>query len=100
MATLLSESSESELEFDIPLAHAGKRIDVAVAACHPAISRTYAGHLFRDGAILVNGKQVKPSAKARGGERVSIDLPEPEVIEARPENLPLISFLKIAMLWL
>lgn len=83
------ESSESELEFDIPTSLAGKRIDVAVAACYPALSRTYAGHLFRDGAILINGKQAKPSAKARGGERVSIELPEPEIIEARPENIPL-----------
>lgn len=78
-----------ELEFTIPREHAGKRIDVAVAACHPSISRTYAGRLFRDGAILINGKQAKPSSKARGGELVSIDLPEPEAIEARPEHIPL-----------
>ncbi|MEI6236568.1 MAG: RluA family pseudouridine synthase [Planctomycetota bacterium] len=89
MSTPPNESSESELEFEIPASYAGKRIDVAVAGCHPAISRTYAGHLFRDGAILINGKQAKPSAKAKGGERISIDLPEPEIIAARPENIPL-----------
>ncbi len=83
------ETSDSELEFDIPAKLAGKRIDVVVAACYPSLSRTYAGHLFRDGSILINDKQAKPSAKARGGERVSIDLPEPEVIEARAENIPL-----------
>jgi len=84
-----ADSNAAELEFTIPPQYAGKRIDVVVAACHTAVSRTYAGRLFRDGAILINGKQAKPSAKARGGELVSIDLPEPEAIEARPENIPL-----------
>ena len=84
-----ADPGDTELEFDIPASFVGKRVDVAVAACHPAISRTYAGHLFRDGAILINGKQAKPSAKTRAGDRASIDLPEPEVIAARPENIPL-----------
>ncbi|HLX61468.1 MAG TPA: RluA family pseudouridine synthase [Planctomycetota bacterium] len=86
---MTSAADTPELEFILPPEHAGKRIDVAVAACRPSMSRTYAGRLFRDGAILINGKQAKPSAKARGGELVSIDLPEPETIEARPEDIPL-----------
>src|SRR5437868_2531473 len=69
--------SADEIEFTIPNEMAGKRLDVAVALCHPAISRTRAGDLFRDGAILVGGKPVKPSGKVRGGEQVAIDLPEP-----------------------
>src|ERR1043165_1236472 len=83
------ESGCAELEFVIPPQLAGKRLDVAVAGCRPALSRTCAGDLLRDGAILINGLQAKPSVKARGGERVSIELPEPEVIEARPEQIAL-----------
>ena len=78
-----------EIEFSIPASQSGKRFDVAVAHCHPAISRTQVGHLLRDGAILIDGRPVKPSSKAKGGERVAIDLPEPEVLAAIPENIPL-----------
>src|SRR5438093_1355716 len=79
----------AELEFAIPPEHAGKRLDVAIAACDPRISRTHCARLLKAGDILVDGKQAKASHKARGGERVAIDLPEPEEIEARPENIPL-----------
>lgn len=78
-----------EIEFTIPNEMAGKRLDVAVALCHAAISRTRAGDLFRDGAILVGGKPVKPSVKVRGGEQIAIDLPEPAELSAAPENIPL-----------
>jgi 23S rRNA pseudouridine1911/1915/1917 synthase len=55
----------------------------------PQISRSFAARLAKDGAILVNGKGVKASYTVRGGEHVSVDVPEPEEIEARPENIPL-----------
>jgi len=86
---LQPSDSPDELEFTIPAEHAGKRLDVALAACHPAISRTHFARLLKAGDVLIGGKQAKASAKARGGEAVSIDLPEPEEISARPENIPL-----------
>lgn len=85
----LQPDSSDELEFNIPPEHAGKRLDVALAACHPAISRTHFARLLKAGDVLIGGKQAKASAKARGGEAVSIDLPEPEEISARPEDIPL-----------
>ena len=79
----------SELEFVIPSEHAGKRLDVALSACHAAISRTHFARLLKAGDVLIGGKQAKASSKARGGEKVSIDLPEPEEISAKPENIAL-----------
>lgn len=81
--------SPLELEFVIPASQAGNRLDVALAFCHPAISRTHFARLLKLGDVLINDKQVKASGKARGGEKVNIDLPEPEEITARPENIPL-----------
>lgn len=78
-----------EFEVTIPANQAGLRLDVALAAAFPRISRSYAARLLKMEAILVGGKPAKASAVARGGERVSISLPEPEDIEARPENIPL-----------
>jgi 23S rRNA pseudouridine1911/1915/1917 synthase len=73
----------------LPASSVNKRLDVALAALLPGRSRSYLSRLLKDGAILVNGRQAKPSYKVRGGEHVEIEWPEPEVIEARPEAIPL-----------
>ena len=84
-------ADDDALEFEvvIPADQAGLRFDVAVASVVPRVSRTYAARLLKDGAILIDGKAVKASATAKGGERVAVTLPEPEEIEAKPENIPL-----------
>ena len=76
-------------ELILPPEAAGKRFDVAVAAAAPRLSRSYAGRLLKEGAIQIDGKTVKQSASAKGGERVVVVLPEPEEIEAKPEDIPL-----------
>ena len=48
-------------EFEVQGRHAGKRLDVYVAARFPEYSRTFIQALIRAGAITVNGKAVKPS---------------------------------------
>jgi 23S rRNA pseudouridine1911/1915/1917 synthase len=78
-----------DFELTLPAEHAGSRLDVALAAVFPKISRSYAGRLLKVEAILVNGKPAKASAAVRGGEKVNISLPEPEEIEAHPEDIPL-----------
>jgi 23S rRNA pseudouridine1911/1915/1917 synthase len=78
-----------DFELILPPDAAGKRFDVAVAAAVPRLSRSYAGRLLKEGAIQIDGKAVKQSHAAKGGERVHVTLPEPEEIEARPENIPL-----------
>jgi len=84
-----NEESPLELELILAPERAGERIDLAIGKSTPRLSRTYAGQLLRDGAILVNGRAVKPSYKVVGGERIQIELPEPEAIEARAEDIPL-----------
>jgi 23S rRNA pseudouridine1911/1915/1917 synthase len=80
---------ETASEVVLDASSAGKRLDVALAARLPDRSRSFLARLLKDGAILINGKEAKPSYKVRGGERVEIEWPEPEVIEARPEAIPL-----------
>lgn len=79
----------SELEFALPAAHAGLRLDVALSKCLPQFSRSYLARLLKDGAILMFTRPAKPSYRVRGGEPVAIEVPEPEEIEARPESIPL-----------
>lgn len=83
------DSAIHETEYCLPAAAAGKRFDVALASILTHCSRSYVTKLLKDGAILVNDSQVKPSRKAAGGEHVAIEWPAPEVIEAKPEAIPL-----------
>src|SRR5262245_369850 len=83
------DDSPLELEFKVKREHNGERIDVCIAKSCPQISRTLAQRLLREGAILINGRAVKPSLKVGGGELIQIELPEPEILEATPEDIPL-----------
>ncbi|MCK6473857.1 MAG: RluA family pseudouridine synthase [Planctomycetes bacterium] len=80
---------DAEQEFALDAAAAGKRLDVALHDCLPGRSRSFLAKLLKEGAILLDGKSAKPNKKVKGGERVAIDWPEPEVIEAKPEAIPL-----------
>lgn len=84
------EDVPSELEQVLSPALAGLRLDVALHQSLPQFSRSFIAQLLKDGAILVDSQAAKPSRKVRGGERVAIEVPEPEVIAARPENIPLV----------
>ncbi len=64
------------------------RLDAFVAA-ETELSRTQAQRLIRDGAILLNGKSVKPNAVTQTGDLVEITYPDPVETDVLPENIPL-----------
>ncbi|MBE7465259.1 MAG: RluA family pseudouridine synthase [Planctomycetes bacterium] len=76
-------------EAALPPEAAGQRLDVALAELWPDLSRSFLAKLLKSGDILFDGREAKPNKKVKGGERVELELPEPEVIEARPEAIPL-----------
>lgn len=78
-----------ELALRLDAQDAGRRLDVALAARLPDRSRSFLARLLKDGAILVNGREAKPSCRVKGGENVEIEWPAPEALEARPEAIPL-----------
>lgn len=53
------------------------------------ISRSFATKLIDDGAVTLNGKSVSKKEKVKAGDEVLILLPEPEEIEAKPQNIPI-----------
>lgn len=82
---------ESIRELCLPAETAGWRLDRALAAAVPTLSRERlkalisAGHVARaDGALLRD-----PSAKALAGERLTISVPEPTPALAAPQDIPL-----------
>lgn len=67
---------------------AGTRADVFLAA-KLGVSRSNVQKLLEDGRVKRGEKIIKANYKVRAGEMFVVDIPEPEPIEAVPENIPL-----------
>lgn len=67
---------------------AGTRADVFLAA-KLGVSRSNMQKLLEDGRVKRGEKIIKANYKVRAGEMFVVDIPEPEPIEAVPENIPM-----------
>lgn len=67
---------------------AGTRADVFLAT-KLGVSRSNMQKLLEDGQVKRGEKIIKANYKVRAGEMFVVDIPEPEPIEAVPENIPL-----------
>jgi len=66
----------------------GKRLDSYIAE-KTEYTRSFAAKLCDDGFIECDGKKLAKKYKITGGEKLEISIPEPEPIEAVPENIEL-----------
>jgi 23S rRNA pseudouridine1911/1915/1917 synthase len=73
------------VEQSLPL----ERLDVFLKSQLPQVSRGVLQSMIEDGAILVDGKQVKPTYSPRAGDKIEIQWPEPISPRAEPEEMPL-----------
>ena len=67
----------------------GERIDRYLSGCLEDLSRSYIQKLVKDGNIRVDGRIVKANYKLSAGEEIRVLVPDPEVPDIRPENIPL-----------
>ncbi len=67
----------------------GKRLDAFLAERVEGVSRAAAAKLIESGGVLVDGKRAAKSLKLTGAEAVAVTLPEPEPIDAVPQDIPL-----------
>jgi 23S rRNA pseudouridine1911/1915/1917 synthase len=65
------------------------RLDQFLVQSLPSLSRAQLKKLIDDQQVLVDGKQAKAGLKLKGGEVVSVVLPEPEPVETPPQDIPL-----------
>jgi 23S rRNA pseudouridine1911/1915/1917 synthase len=71
-------------------AHAGWRLDRALAAAVPTLSRERLKGLIRSGAVETQGTAIRdPATKVRGDERLRVAVPEPEPAHNEPQDIPL-----------
>jgi 23S rRNA pseudouridine1911/1915/1917 synthase len=77
------------VETKVTAQESGKRLDALLSESLPELSRSFVQKLIDDGLVTLNGKAVKKSYKPQIGDVFSLDIPEPEEIEAVPQNIPL-----------
>ncbi len=74
---------------EITAVNDGERIDILICTALPEISRSAAQKLLNDGLVTLRGKTVKKNYKTVSGDVFSVLLPEPELCEALPQDIPL-----------
>ena len=67
----------------------GERVDRFLSENMADLSRSYIQKLLKDGSILVNGRSVKANYKINEDDEITIQIPDPEVLDILPENIPL-----------
>ena len=68
---------------------AGERADVLLSRSIENMTRSAAAKLLEEGAVLLRGAPVKKNYKTTPGDVLEVILPEPEPVEAIPQNIPL-----------
>lgn len=68
----------------------GGRLDSAISARMPDLSRSYAASLISRGLVRVNGAAIsKASYKLKLGDRLEVEIPQPAPSELQAESIPL-----------
>ena len=68
---------------------AAERVDVLLSRSLENLTRSAAARLLEEGAVVLDGQPVKKNYKTAVGDVFEVTLPEPEPVEAVPQNIPL-----------
>ena len=68
---------------------AGVRLDAWIARKLPELSRARVQALMAADRVRLDGRPARPSARLRGGEEVTVELPDPVAATPAPEDVPL-----------
>lgn len=66
-----------------------ERLDCFMNSLHKDYSRTYFKNMIKDGNLLVNGKTVQPSYKAKKNDKIEYSIETTPLISLEPEKIPL-----------
>lgn len=67
----------------------GKRTDSFISGNIEELTRSAVQGLIEKDKILVNGKSVNKNYKLKSGDNITVEIPEPQIMDAVPENIPL-----------
>ncbi len=74
---------------DFPPGRVPERLDRFLAEALPELTRSQLKRLIDEEQVLLADAPVKAGLKLRGGERLSVTLPQPQPLAAQPEAIPL-----------
>jgi 23S rRNA pseudouridine1911/1915/1917 synthase len=78
------------IDVRLEAAHAGWRLDRALAAAVPTLSRERLKALIRSGAVEARGSAVRdPALKVKGDEALRVAVPGPTPAHNKPQHIPL-----------
>ena len=77
------------LKFNVDASANNIRIDRYLADQCPEHSRSYIQKLLKEEQVLVNGRVIKANYKTQSGDYIEFHIPDPEVLDILPENIPL-----------
>lgn len=80
METLTLRPTESD---------AGKRVDAWLAGQVEDLTRSAAQRLLEEGRVLRDGRPLAKSDRLTGAETLTVSLPDPEPMDALPQDIPL-----------
>ena len=81
--------TQNLMKFEIETEFDDVRIDKVLSAYLTELSRTYIQKLITDGRVTVGGENKKANFKVSAGQEVCVELPEAELMQVNPENIPL-----------
>ena len=67
----------------------GLRLDRWLAEQCPDLSRSQLQNLIEAGSVTCNGSPLNKKDKLKAGQTILLTLPDPQPIEAQPQNIPL-----------
>ena len=74
---------------EITAEESGERIDALLARLVPELTRSAAQRLLEEGLVTLGGVPVKKNRRTEPGEVYAALLPEPELPEPEPQDIPL-----------
>jgi 23S rRNA pseudouridine1911/1915/1917 synthase len=85
---MVGEMDKSEL-LEIPPDCAGQRLDQALTGLFPDYSRAQIQQWIRDGRVRLNDAPLRGRDKVKGGERISVSVPEAVEAPWQAQDIPL-----------
>lgn len=76
-------------EFLAGTEHAGQRLDRFLAGQASGLSRNALQQFIEQGMVQLNGKAAPKSYKVHAGDRLVLEIPDPQPTQVQPQNIPL-----------
>lgn len=84
----MADFEQDIYEYLVKDSDAGQRIDKLLSIQLTDFSRSYIQKLLSNRAVLIHGQPIKSNYKVKEGDYIQVEIPEPEVLDVQPENIP------------